>query len=460
MSELWQKTATELGAIIHNKEASSREVVQAHLDRIERVNPKLNAITVVLAETALDAAEQADRSESADPLHGVPFTIKENIDCVGSATTNGVPAWAEAMPSLDAPIVDRLKNAGAIPLARTNLPELGLRITTDNPLRGRTLNPWDESRTAGGSSGGEASALASGMSPLGLGNDIGGSVRNPAFCCGITSLKPTAGRIPRASSIAPTEMGLAGQLMAVEGPMARSVADVRLAYETISGRHSRDPVSVDAPLYGPEMPKRAAVATSVPGVDLPNSVTSAVSAASRALEDAGYQVEEINPPALERVHEVWGHILTMEFKPQLTEFAKVMSEGPLELLRFLCERFDPAKVEIPAIHAERNGLQSQWSEFFADYPIMIGPTWTNIQFEHDADLDGKAGLDMTVDRLRFIAPANVLGLPSAAVPIDVIDGLPTGVQVYADQWRDDLALQGAQAIENEIGTICPIDPKF
>ena len=248
MSELWQKTATELGAIIHNKEASSREVVQAHLERIEQVNPKLNAITVILAETALDAADRADRCESAGPLHGVPFTIKENIDCVGSATTSGVTAYAEAMPSLDAPTVDRLKNAGAIPLARTNLPELGLRITTDNPLRGRTLNPWDESRTAGGSSGGEACAIASGMSPLGLGNDIGGSVRNPAFCCGITSLKPTARRIPQASSIPPTEMGLAGQLMAVEGPMARSVADVRLAYETTSGRHPRDPISVDAPL--------------------------------------------------------------------------------------------------------------------------------------------------------------------------------------------------------------------
>ena len=207
-NHLWEHSAAELARMIRNKQASCEEVVKDHLKRIQEVNPKLNAVTVVLEETALATARDYDRAGSGQPLYGVPLTVKENIDLVGSATTNGVPAGANALPSIDAPVVERMKAAGAIPIARTNLPELGLRIDTDNSLRGRTYNPWDKSRTAGGSSGGEASAIASGMSPIGLGNDIGGSVRNPAFCCGITSLKPSEGRVPRASSLAPFERGL------------------------------------------------------------------------------------------------------------------------------------------------------------------------------------------------------------------------------------------------------------
>ena len=188
--ELWRRGAGELAALIRDKQVSSVEVVQAHLDRIEAVNGPVNAVTVTLADEALAAARDADSRPPSGPLHGVPFTIKENLDVVGSATTNGVPAFVDALPPLDAPVVERMKAAGAIPLARTNLPEMALRIATDNPLRGRTCNPWDLTRCSGGSSGGEGAALATGMTPIGLGNDIGGSLRNPAFCNGIASIKP------------------------------------------------------------------------------------------------------------------------------------------------------------------------------------------------------------------------------------------------------------------------------
>lgn len=249
--ELWRKSAHELARLIRDREVSSREVVSSHLARIEAVNPAVNAITVVLADSALRAADEADSKPAAGPLHGVPFTIKENIDCVGSATTQGLAAMVDAMPAVDAPVVAGMKAAGAIPLARTNLPEMGLRITTDNPLRGRTLNPWGPAHTAGGSSGGEGAALATGMSPIGLGNDIGGSLRNPAYCCGITSLKPTTGRIPHASCLPPEDFYLAAQLMCVEGPMARHVEDLRLALAVLAGRDPRDPFSVEVPLQGP-----------------------------------------------------------------------------------------------------------------------------------------------------------------------------------------------------------------
>ena len=184
ITELWRMSATELAGAIRSNQVSSREVVEAHLRRIEEVNPSINAVTVVLAEQALDAAKAADRitTEGGElpPFHGVPVTIKENIDLVGTPTTQGTKALAQAYPSVDAPDVERVRAAGAIPIGRTNLPTLGMRLHTDSELRGVTVNPWDRSRTPGGSSGGEAAAIATGMSPLGLGNDTGGSPRWPA----------------------------------------------------------------------------------------------------------------------------------------------------------------------------------------------------------------------------------------------------------------------------------------
>ncbi|MDE0884957.1 MAG: amidase [Myxococcota bacterium] len=457
-TELWQLSASALAQLIRQREASSREVVEAHLTRIEAVNPQLNAITVVLAESAREAADLADRTEPTGPLHGVPFTVKENIDCVGSATTDGLALRVDAMPALDAPVVERMKAAGGIPLARTNLPEMGLRVSTDNPLRGLTLNPWNAELTAGGSSGGEGSALASGMSPLGLGNDIGGSLRNPAFCCGIASLKPSPGRVPHAACIDPTDGGIAFQVMAVHGPMARHVEDLRLAYTVLSGRHFRDPESVDAPLRGPACKKRVALVSELPGFDLPESTGVALRRAGEALADQGFEIVDAAPPELERVHEIWGLILTMDFEPMLPELAHVMSEGPLEMLRIICQKYPPSSVRLPDVHAERRRLSRLWSEFFQDFPILISPTWTDRPFRHGADLEGVAGAELVSDRLRFITPANVLGLPAAAIPTGLHEGQPTGVQVYADRWREDLTLDAAEAIESALGRITPVDP--
>ncbi len=209
MTELWELGAVELAAAIRNREVTSREVVEAHLARIDAVNPALNAIVRRLDDEARMSADAADARVAAGDrlgaLHGVPFTVKENIDVAGTPTTQAVVALAEAVAATDAPVVERLRAAGAIPIGRTNLPDLGLRLHTDSALHGLTRNPWNAAVTAGGSSGGEASALASGMSPLGLGNDIGGSLRNPAHCCGIAAIKPTAGIVPHATEIPPID---------------------------------------------------------------------------------------------------------------------------------------------------------------------------------------------------------------------------------------------------------------
>lgn len=453
---LWQRGAFELGRMIRDREVSSREVVDAHIARIEAVNGTVNAVTRLI-DGAERLADEADRSEPAGPLHGVPFSIKENIDVFGTPTTQGVVPLVEAMPTTDAPIVRRLREAGAIPLARTNCPEFAVRIDTVNPLHGRTYNPWNEAVTAGGSSGGEGAAIACGMSPLGLGNDIGGSVRNPAFCNGITALKPTPGRLPHVTSIEPMDWGLSFQLMAVEGPMARHVADLARAFELLAGSDIGDPDSVDVPLTGPPAADKVALVTEVPGAGLPESAIAAVRHAGAALTDAGWQVEEVLPPELEAVHHIWGVVLSHEFMTLIETLESTIEPLLAQRLREFVAMFDAPNVPSAVVHAERRRLRRGWSEFFRTCPLIVGPVWTRQQFAHDEDLSAP---DFTANTLRFISPANVLGLPAVAVPTGVSDGLPTGVQVYAERFREDLALRCAELIESAVGTITPIDPTF
>src|SRR5712672_2325113 len=297
MSEIWQLSASELAQRIADRKLSSAEVVDAHLARIEAVNPSLNAVVRVLADDARAAAVLADKKlaagETIGPLHGVPFTVKENVDMAGLPTTWGVPALAQAVVPADAPVVERMRAAGAIPIARTNLPDMALRVHTNTSLHGLTRNPWHPGRTAGGSSGGEAAALASGMSPLGLGNDIGSSLRNPANACGIASIRPSAGRVPAAGYVPTEEHLLAVQLMNVQGPMARRVADVRLGLRVLMGAHPRDPWSIDAPFDGPPRarPVRVAVLPEPPGGRTDPKVAATVRRAAQALADVGYVVD-------------------------------------------------------------------------------------------------------------------------------------------------------------------------
>ncbi len=464
-NELWRKSATELAALIAKHDVTATEVVQAHLERIAAVNPVINAVPVTLTAEALRAAAAADAAvatgKTLGPLHGVPFTVKANIDLVGSPTTHGVPAFAEAMPSMDAPIVERMKAAGAIPIGRTNLPDMALRVHTDSALYGLTRNPFDLGKTVGGSSGGDAAALATGMTPLGLGNDIGGSLRNPAFCCGIASLKPGFGRIPHGSSIEPRSGILVGQLMAVNGPMARHVGDLRVALAAVAGPHPRDPFSYPAPLTGPAPLGRIKVAMvpHPPGGTTAPEISEGVRAAGRALADAGYDVEEVTPPMVEEAIQAWGAWLASEFSVQRDILANVMSSDAMKF-------FDSFLHALPALDypgvvmmlAGRHVIARAWSEFFADYPVILGPTWCQPQFAHGYDIAGPESGLQTLNLMRFVAPANVLGLPVACVPVGMANGLPLGVQLIGDRFREDQCLDAAEAIEERLGLLTPIDP--
>ncbi len=463
MNGLWRCSATELAELIRRGEVSSRDVVEAHLARIGDVNDDVNAVTMTLEESALalaDAADAANAIERLRPLHGVPYTIKENIDLVGTPTTQGLPSLADAIPSANSPIVDRMNSAGAIPIARTNLPEAGLRIDTENPLRGRTFNPWNKKLTPGGSSGGEAVAIATGMSPMGLGNDIGGSLRNPAYCCGIAALKPTAGRVPFAIEGEVGGLGAASLEFVSDGPMARTVADLRLGLSIIAGRHAKDPRTVDVPLTGPvPSPLRAGIVTSIPGCELPPATIAAIEESGEILSGQGWEVTTVEPPELERVLDVWGNILLEGMADGLEEMSNLLSPEIHQQLIEVEKYFNPGSGSLNTTLGERQRLRILWSQFLTEHTVVVGPTWTNLPFPCNADLVPVSGAELVVNTLRFIVPGNALGIPGLALPMGVEDGLATGVQIYADLWRDDLCILAGQCIERGVDAITPIDPK-
>jgi amidase len=465
MSGLHERTAVELAALVRGGEVSCRAVVEAHLARIEATNGQVNAVTVVLAEPALAAADLADSARASGarglegPLHGVPFTVKEAFDCVGTATTYGVRALRDALPYVDAPAVARLKAAGAILLGRTNMSEMGLRLCTDNPLRGRTRNPWNPRLTVGGSSGGDAAAVATGMAPLGLGSDLGGSLRVPAHCCGVASLKPTTGRIPHAASLPPRDMAFAGQTMMAPGPMARSVADLRLALSVLAGRDIRDPRSVDAPLRGatPEE-RRVALVCELPDATISPDNLAAIRRAGELLAEAGWEVEETEPPEIARVGELWHKLIATDLSVLAPSMEPLLSPALYEHVVRMCRAAKLEEVSNSRIHTERSRLQRAWSGFFSEYPVVVGPNLTGAPWARDADLDPDNGLDLLARATRFILPANALGLPVVALPMGLASGLPVGFQIYADLWREDLCLVAAGIVERGVPMRVPVDP--
>jgi amidase len=459
--ELWRHGAGELARMIAAGEVSAREAVDSNLERIAAVNGHLNAITVVLAEEARAAADAADRAEGPrGPLHGVPFTVKENIDVAGTATTQGLVALEQAVAPVDAPQVERLRAAGAIPIGRTNLPDLGLRIHTDSSLRGLTRNPWDPGVTAGGSSGGEGAALASGMSPLGLGNDVGGSLRNPAHCCGIASIKPTPGRVPHATVIPPEDLGPAMQLMAVEGVMARTVGDVRLGLEVVAGWSARDPESVPVPLeLDRPAARRVAVIPEPPGGDTHPEIAAAVRRAADALANAGYDVVEAVPPDYEAALDIWGRWLFADIRAQEELLRQVMGPDAMRFLDYVDPLYPPLDAAglVNAL-VERRRIHRAWSAFLEEHPLILSPIWAQPPFPHSWDVESEANAAATMRLMRPVMPANLLGLPAAAVPAGQAAGLPAGVQVMAERFQDLLTLEAAEAIEAALGVQTPIDP--
>jgi len=468
MEELCTKSAGELAGLIAAGEVTSAEVVDAHLARIEEVDPDVNAVTVTLADEARAAAAAVDRAiaagEPLGPLAGVPFSVKENIDVAGSATTWGVAALAEQVASTDAPMVARLREAGAIPFARTNLPDFAFRWDTASGRAGRTRNPWDLTRTPGGSSGGEAAALASGMTPLGLGNDLGGSLRVPSQMCGTAAIRPSRGRVADA---AVTEPGAAPpivlQMTNCQGPMARRVADLRLALEIISAPDpdARDPRWVPAPLQGPavEGATRVAVVRDPMSAGIDPHVRAGIDRAAGWLADAGYEIVDAEPPQIAEAVTAWIETTWADVGQLWPGMEPVAGPHQLEFVEACLEQgvFKPvgqaAQLEAwKAVHR----IGAAWTQFLQEHPVVLSPVCCERPWLFDEDV---SRIGEIATAMRMVVPVNILGLPSCAVPVGSDDGLPQGVQLIGARFREDLLLDTAQAVEDRAPVLTPIQPR-
>ncbi|WP_327281777.1 MULTISPECIES: amidase [unclassified Streptomyces] len=466
---LWKLSAAAQARAVRRADVSAVELVDSHLERIAEVNPQVNAVTQLLAERARTAAARTDRlrAEGAPlgPLAGVPFTVKETTPVEGAATTFGTPRFRDLVAPADAPPVARLRAAGAIPIGHANVPTLILAgMHTRSELYGDTVNPWDRTRTPGGSSGGDAVAVATGMAALGLGNDSGGSVRIPAQFCGVAGLKPSTGRFPADHRVlGPDDPGPASQMLVTDGPLARSVGDLRLAYEALAGTDPRDPRAVPVPVYGEPLPGpvKVAVVADPGGQGVHPAVRAAVAAAAGALRDAGYEVREVaDVPRMAEALEAYGRITVTEFARSWPVVRTLLGAGGDRYVAMMMEQTPPASSdELVELMGRWLNIRRSWAEFLHEYPLLLGPVFTEPPVEPGLESRDRAGRDRVGAGMRLCTVTSFVGVPAVAVPTGVVDGLPCGVQIVGRAFREDLCLDAAQAIEDRLGVLTPVDPR-
>jgi Asp-tRNA(Asn)/Glu-tRNA(Gln) amidotransferase A subunit family amidase len=456
-------SASRMAEELRRREFSPVELVKAHLDQIEKLNPRINAYVHVDGEGALKAARDQEaqivRSSRLGALHGVPVSIKSSIEVASMPVEAGTRLRAGSIAGGDAPLVNRLRKAGAIVLGVTNAPELLMAWETDNLLYGRTNNPWDLSRTAGGSSGGEAAAIASGCSAGGVGSDGGGSIRVPAHFCGICGLKPTPGRIP-ATGHFPQSLGPFA-LLGVVGPLARNVADLKLLFQAMAGPDLGDPSAAPVRLRWPKMRQLKKTRIAYFEDDGRSPVTEetrqAVRQAAEGLRRTGFQVEAFRPQGLERARQLWWKLFGVaggmllgpmteghesELSPILREFNRWVAAEPRHTAQTLLDTWmgrDLARID----------LFAQMESF----PVLLCPVASVPAFTHGErrwQIEGKTV--EYLDAWSYSQWFNLLGMPAATVPVGRSrEGLPLGVQIAARPWQEELVLQVAEQIEQSRG---------
>ena len=466
-SEILTVSATQMAAMVAAKEVSPVELVEAHLRQIEKLNPKLNAYVDVRASAALAEARAAEKpvinGEELGPMHGVPISIKSCIDVAGMKCEAGSKLRAGNTPKADAVLVQRLKAAGAIVLGVTNTPEFLMAWETDNLLYGQTNNPWDVTRTAGGSSGGESAAIAAGMSACGVGSDGGGSVRVPAHYTGICALKPTPGRIP-ATGHFPSGAGPFAWLGQV-GPMARYIEDIHLMLGVVAGFDVGDPVSVAVPLVEVEEAELREIKIGYFEDDGEHPVSdetlAAIASSVAALRERGFCVEAFRPDHLKRVHELWQDVFVRmtgmllgpmlrgqehKVSPIMAQMRKVQSELP---------PFTPESLLMSIM--ERDIVREAVLRQMEQYPVWLLPVAPGPAFKHGEigwTKENHAGT--FVDTFPFTQWFNLLGFPAAVVPVmKSAEGLPIGIQIAGRPWEEGLVLGVAAAVEKDFGYNSP-----
>lgn len=466
-SELWQLSATDIVAATRSGELSAQDVTESALARMDAVNPDLNAVVVPLHEQAREAAHALDEAraqgQATGPLHGVPVTIKINVDQVGQASSNGVVALRDLIAPDDAPLVAHLRRAGAVIIGRTNTPEFSFRADTDNPLHGRTHNPWGKHISPGGSSGGAGASIMAGIGALAHGNDIGGSLRFPAAANGAVTVKPGLGRVPAWNPSQKAERGMLAQAMSVQGLITRSAADLHLSMPTIIAPDARDPFHVPMPWRGaaPEGPLRVAFTKSTFEYDLHPEVEAALDTARDALVEAGYSVEEVEPPHVYEAGRIGYRALMGEVYALLRgDIEAAGSQTIRDIFEVYFREFPPFEGdELLQMMARRSHYARLWSQFMQDYPLVLTPFQPQPFFGPDRDTEGAEGVQEVLGSAVYSYAMNFLGLPAGCVPSRLAQ-LPKGpqpinVQIVGQSWREDLVVDAMAAIEARVGQMAP-----
>ncbi|MCE8545441.1 amidase family protein [Ruegeria pomeroyi] len=464
---LWQLDATQIAEQTTSGALSAQQAVAAAIERMQTVNPGLNAVVDSCTEAAMARAAELDKARAAGaacgPLHGVPVTIKVNVDQTGYATTNGVTALKDMIAPGDAPVVRNLQNAGAVVIGRTNTPEFSFRADTDNPLYGRTHNPWGRHISPGGSSGGAGSAVMAGIGALAHGNDIGGSLRFPAAANGAVTVKPGLGRVPAWNPSQKAERGMLAQSMSVQGLITRSAADLHLAMPSLIAPDPRDPFHVPLPWRGApaEGPIRVAFTKATYGYDLHPEVEAALDTARDALRDAGYLVEEVETPdAFEAGRAGYRALMGEVWALMKADVDAYGSQTVRDIFEVYFQEFPPFHgTELLQVMAQRSHYAREWSLFLEQYPLVLGPFLPQPFFGPDRDTEGAEGVHEVLGAAVWSYSMNFMGLPAACLP-SRLAALPKGpqpinVQITARRWREDMAVDAAAAIEARVGRMAP-----
>lgn len=456
---LWQWSAVELSGAIRDSRISASDAVSSVVERIRTENGHLNAIVVDQTDAALEQAASYDEILKKDgpigPLHGVPVSIKINVDQKGTANSNGVTAFKDIIAPDDAPIVRSLRKAGAIIVGRSNTPEFSFRPTTVNELHGRTYNPWDDNHSAGGSSGGASSAVAAGFCPIAHGNDIGGSLRFPAYQTGTVTVKPGQGRVPAYNPSGAEERSLLAQLMSVQGIIAREVRDVRLATRVLMQPDPRDPMQVPVPFDGPavEQPIKVAFCRETNGYKIHPAVQAALEGAAAELEKAGYVVEEASPPMIPEAAAEALPALYADCEIFIGDaIQKYGSADIKKVFDFYFENYPPTDaVGLLRSMSRRTRYMRAWNLFLEEYPLVLTPFMMRPGFTWNEDVESSACVKDIFDSSVYSWLINFLGLPASIAPAGYHEELPLSVQIIGRRFREDLTLDAAECLERVNG---------
>ena len=466
MKDLWALTGFEISELFKKKEISAVEICNETIKHIENTNPKINAIVIdtfnEAKNTALSLDKKLNNNENLGELAGVPVTIKVNTDQIGYASTNGLRIQKDLVAKKDSPVVKNLKKSDSLIVGRTNTPAFSIHWFTRNSLHGHTLNPHNKNITPGGSSGGAAAATASGMGAIAHGTDIAGSIRYPAYACGIHGLRPSLGRVPMLNYTLP-DRHIGGQIMAVSGPLARSIKDIEIGLSAMSQENFDDPWWTPIPLTF-EMPiKKIALITEIKGLNIDPLIKEQVKKVAKCLEQSGWIIEEPEAPDFSEAAKFQAALWLGEFRRTGGEAIKKENDPDASFIYDQMSRRCPDTSLDNFMDAlqQRAKISRDWNKFFDKYPLILCPITGDLPFPDLKDLESPSSFDLVFDSmLPQIAPP-YLGLPGLSFATGKTESnIPLGVQFISRKFREDVLLNVGYELENHFSKIKPVIPNF